>query len=201
MASLTAEQFLAVNSGHGSGDGSGSGDGYGDGYGSGSGYGDGYGSGYGYEVKSFGDLLVHEIDGIQTILHQIRPGLAKASILQLDLTLKPCWVARVGDSFAHGDTAEQAVQDATDKHNEDLPPEGRVALFLESHPISGSYSGHDLFVAHKQLTGSCLTGREHFVATHGIDLAREYTIAEFCDICKDAYGGDVIRLLMEKIQP
>ena len=109
-------------------------------------------------------------------------------------------MARVGDSFAHGDTAEDAVRDATDKHNEDLPPEDRVALFLESHPPTNTYSGHDLFDAHKQLTGSCLTGREQFVKERGIDLGRQYTLAEFCALCRTAYGGEVIQLLEKALQ-
>ena len=41
-------------------------------------------------------------------------------------------------------------------------------------------------------------GRRSFVNDRGIDLADTFTPEEFIEICKDAYGGEIIRQLKER---
>lgn len=139
-------------SGNGSGDGSDSGNGFGDGSGdgsgdsyglglgfgynagrhrSGSGYceGDGYGDGYGDGVTVLNGERVYQIDDIPTLIDSVSWNFAKGRILLSDLTTRPCYIAKVGKYFAHGDTLREAMADAQAKYNENRPLEERIADF------------------------------------------------------------------------
>lgn len=186
--------------GDGSGSGSGSGDGYGDGSGYGSGYGsgdgDGYGDGYGDGIKKYDGEDVHMIDGVQTIITAVHGDIAKGFILQGDLTLMPCFIAKVEDCFAHGETVRQAVTDARDKAFEGLPQEERITAFLDAIKPNTEYPVMTLYDWHHRLTGSCEAGRKAFAKDHGIDLSAYMTREAFFELTKDAYGGSVIREAM-----
>ena len=181
---------------YGYGDGSGSGDGSGDGsgYGYGSGYGSGYG--YGYGIKKYDGEDVHMIDGVQTIITAVHGNIAKGNILQGDLTLTPCFVAKVDGFFAHGETARAAVESARDKAFEDMPQEKRIAAFLDEIKPNTAYPVMMLYDWHHRLTGSCEAGRKAFAKDHGIDLSADMTREAFFELTKDAYGGNVIREAM-----
>ena len=190
--------------GYGSGDGVGSGDGYGYGsgdgygYGSGDGYsGDGYGYGYSGDIIQFCGQQVHRIDDVPTIIETVFRNHAKGAILNGDLTLTPCYVARVGDSFAHGQTLRQAVADATAKDMEQRPLKERLESFVKAHPIGQPFPAKDYYEWHHILTGSCRMGRDEFCKAHGIQMDDTYTPVQFIHIVKDAYGGDVIEQLTE----
>ena len=184
--------------GTGYGYGSGSGDGYGYGYGTGSGY--GYGTGYGASsgsgIKKYDGEDVHMIDGVQTIITAVHGNIAKGAILQGDLTLTPCFIAKVDDCFAHGETVRQAVTDARDKAFEGLPQEERITAFLDAIKPNTAYPVMTLYDWHHRLTGSCEAGRKAFAKDHGIDLSADMTREAFFELTKDAYGGSVIREAM-----
>ena len=177
--------------------GSGSGDGYGSGYGSGSGSGYGYGSGYGDGFKSINGERIWYIDGVPTVIRSLRGAIAQGAILDYrTMELKPCYVAKIGSSFAHGKTIHEAVADAQGKEMERVPLEQRIANFLSHHPsLDSTASGHYLYQWHHILTGSCKMGRDEFIRTRGLELDRIYTIREFIDLTKDAYGSAQIRQL------
>ena len=191
------KRFLEISSGDGSGDGYGSGDGSGSGYG----YGDGSGSGYGYGsgLKTLNGHKVYMIDGVATLIYGVHGNMATGVIVQRDLTLKPCYIAKVGNCFAHGDTAHQAAQDANGKYLQDMPEEERIKAFIEAHPNkSEKYPASDLFEWHNTLTGSCRMGRENFCNERGIDIEEDsFTIKEFVELTKDSYGGDIIKQILE----
>ena len=209
METIKIKEFLDARSGSGYGDGSGSGSGYGSGSGSGDGYGDGSGSGSGYGSGSgsgdgYGDGIkkydgedVHMIDGVQTIITAVHGDIAKGFILQGDLTLTPCFIAKVEDCFAHGETVRQAVTDARDKAFEDMPQEERITAFLNAIKPNTAYPVMTLYDWHHRLTGSCEAGRKAFAKDHGIDLSAYMTREAFFELTKDAYGGDVIREAMK----
>ena len=197
------KDFLKVSSGYGSGDGSGYGSGYGDGYGYG--YGDGYGSGSG-DGDGDGDGVtmvngnkVYMIDGIATIIYSIHNNIAKGDILRKDLTFAKCYIAKVGDYFAHGDSAKDAVTEATNKYQSNLSEGERLQLFVDSHAnYNGKYKASDLFVWHNTLTGSCRFGRESFCSEREINIdTDQFTIAEFIELTEDSYGGDIINKLKD----
>ena len=177
--------------------GSGDGSGYGNGDGSGSGSGYGYGDG---DIKAIGANRVYVVDGVQTLIDRIKGNLAKGRILQPDLTTRPCWIARSGDYWAHGETAEDAMSDARAKEAENLPVEDRIEQFLAEFDRETSHPAKALFDAHGTLTGSCRMGREQFCRDRSINLeTATYTVAEFCAMTRDQYGSDVIRAIEEKL--
>ena len=183
------EAFLAVWSGYGSGSGSGSG----------SGDGSGYGSGYGSGVKSLNGEPVYIVDGVQTIVRQVSHGFARGAILNTDLTLTPCYIAKGGNKFAHGETMKKAVAALQEKLFEDMPEEERIAAFIKAHPDKNAkVPARDLWVWHNRLTGSCEMGRNQFARDRGIDIdADSFTPEEFCAMCRNSYGGETIRRLEE----
>lgn len=215
----SVKKFVAVSYSYGNGYGYGTSYGYGDGMfgvsvigdGIGKGYGKGCGSGYGYShddgygcdygysygIKSFNGKDVFLIDDIKTIITAAFGSTAKGFILENDLTLTPCYVAKSGNTFAHGNTLKEAIDALHDKLFDDMPEEDRIAEFFKTHSPGVKYPAKDLFVWHNRLTGSCEAGRMSFVRSHDIDLGNDtFTIEEFVSLCKDSYGGETIKKLL-----
>ena len=113
-------------SGDGSGYGQGSGTCSGDCYGCGSGCGDGFGfvdgRGTGYiptimfnevpvmtNIKSLNGNIVDYINDVPVIITHILDNFAAGFIVKNDLTLSPCFIAKVNDSFIYGTTLKEAV--------------------------------------------------------------------------------------------
>ena len=197
--------------GSGYGSGSGSGDGYGYGDGSGDGSGDGYGSGYGYGsgdgsgdgsgIKSFNRETVYRIDGVNTLIRSVRGNTAHGAILNIDLTLTPCYIVKQENVFAHGETLREAMEALRDKLFEDMPEDERIAMFLRETDREKPYPTQHFYDWHHRLTGSCDMGRKQFARDHGVDLEHGMmTLTEFLELTKDAYGGDVIRKVISKMQ-
>ncbi len=185
-------RFLALRpSGYGYGDG--------DGYGYGDGYGDGYGSGDGSGIKEYNGRRVYRVDGVPTIFESIHGNYAKGYILKSDLTLKPCYIAKYEDYFAHGETLREAQADAHTKALKEMSTEERLAAFKEAHPdTEHRYPAADLFEWHGILTGSCNMGRRHFCEERNINVEKDtFTVREFIDMTKDSFGKDVILQLKE----
>lgn len=216
--------FLSVNYGYGSGYGSGRGSdggfgwGFGDGSGRGSGggngdgsdccyrwgyedgNGDGYGWGFGDDsgVKDINGNHVYIVDGIQTIIKSVRSNIAQGFVLQSDLTLKPCYIVKERNKFAHGDTLHDAFSALQEKLYDDSTEEERIEAFRKKFPeYDTPYPNRDLFAYHHVLTGSCRMGRESYCKDKGIDLDGSTTVREFIELTKGSYGGDVICKLPE----
>ena len=215
----------SVNDGFGYGRGDGSGFGYGRGYGFG--YGRGYGSGFGYGrgsgrgydrgydcgrddgsgrgrddgsgrgLKSFNNMDVYVLDSVQTIITHIKETFAKGFIVNSDLTLSQCFVAKGNGYFAHGKTLKEARKSLMAKIFENMDSDEAVSEFINKFEKNKAYPGTDFFEWHHYLTGSCLMGRESFVKNHGLDLNRYYTVKEFINICENDYGGEIIKKLKE----
>ena len=207
------KKFLSLSHGYGSGYGSGDGSGYGSGYGSGdgsgygsgdgSGYGDGSGSGYGYGygdgIEVINGKKVYMVDCMQTVITNVHVNLARGFILNNDLTLTPTYIAKCGDFFAHGETAVDAMRDARTKYEDNHIVDERLRLFRETFPDwDKKIPAKELFDWHHRLTGSCEQGRIAFCKEHGLDwMNGEYSVNEFIELTKDAYGGEIIRRLAE----
>ena len=207
--------------GHGDGSGCGSGfssgkgfgdsdgDGYGDGYGDGDGHGFGYGNGSGYgkdsgygsctDIIMFNAEKIYRIDRVPTIIKNIKKQIAKGFILKADLTLQPCYVAKINNCYAHGSTIRDAVKQAKEKAFELLPEDDRIKKFWECHNLTDRYPAKDLYEWHHILTGSCEMGRSQFVREKGVDLERDtFAVDEFVTMCKDHYGGKIIKKLIKE---
>ena len=185
--------FLSVDNGSGSGYGDGSGDGYGYGYDDGAGLGSGYGSG----IKRFNGQRVYMIDDTPTIIELVKGAAARGFILCDDLTLRPCWIARHGNCFAHGATLKEATRDAIAKWQEDRPLEEKIADFVKAHPDPDVPYG-DLFEWHHILTGSCELGRREWCKAHGYQPTDKITVRTFIEQTVNDYGGNVIRELAKE---
>ena len=171
--------------------------GYGYGYGSGSGDGSGYGDG----IKSFNGEPVYRIDGVNTLIHSVRGNTAHGAILNGDLTLTPCYIVKQDNVFAHGETLRGAMEALREKLFEDMPEEERIAMFLSETDRGKTYPTQYFYDWHHRLTGSCDMGRKQFARDHGVDLEHGMmTLTEFLELTKDAYGGDVIRKVICKMQ-
>lgn len=206
---------------YGSGFGDSSGYGRGSGFGSGSIYGFGYGYGYGFgcgneygygkcygcdigdceEGYGYGDgdililngNIVDDVDSLPTIINQVKGNFAKGYIVKEDLTLDSCYIAKVGNSFAHGKTLKEAFTDASKKEMKMMPIKERIKKFVEVFgSLDSEHAGKEYYNWHNILTGSCRMGRDEFCKAHGIDLEKKYTVRYFLDITKDSYGGEVI---------
>jgi hypothetical protein len=142
---------------------------------------------------------MHEIDGVRTGISRIRHGVAEGFIINTDLTLSPCFVAKVNGCFAHGETASEAMRDANSKAFGLLPIEDRISAFLGQFSASGKYTAAQLSEWHGRLTGSCSMGRQSFMNNRGINPSDKLTLNEFLTLADNQYGYDVINQIQEAI--
>ena len=190
--------FLNVSDGYGYGYGYGYGSGRGDGRGRGDGYGDGdgYGYDYGYGIKNLNGDKVYVIDDVPTIIKSVRDNIAQGFILNRDLTLRPCYIVKEQNHFAHGDTLHDAFTSLQEKLYDDSTEEERIEAFRKKFPAYDTpYPNRDLFAYHHVLTGSCRMGRESFCKDKGINLNDSTTVRQFVLLTKDSYGSATIRKL------
>lgn len=191
--------------GYGKGDGNGScycgygnGNGCGCRCGSGDGYGSGSGSGYGCGIKKYCGNTVYMIDNVATIIRVVRGNIAKGYILLSDLSLKSCYVARIDDSFAHGESIREALSDARGKAMQKMSEEDRILAFNKYFVGDKAYPNSELYEWHHILTGSCDMGRREFAKQHGIDVENgKMTAKEFISLTENSYGKEIIKKLKE----
>ena len=170
-------------------------------YGSGSGDGSGSGNGYGNGLKSYNGQPVYMIDGVRTLISEVNGNYAKGHIIQSDMTLESCWIAKAGNHFAHGKDIHEAHVEALDKHQRNMPVEERLDSFIHEHPdMNARYDASDLFRWHNILTGSCEMGRRQFCKDRGIKIeTASFTVEEFVRLTCTSYGSDVIRELADRL--
>ena len=199
---------ISYGYGYGYGSGYGNGNGYGNGCGTSYGYGNhngcgtsyGYGNGYGYGLISFNGFRVNYIDGMATVIKQVKGNLAKGFIINNNLTTENCYVVKSGSLFAHGRTLEEARKALQDKIFDDMDVDEKINLFLKKFNMTDEYPAKDFYEWHHILTGSCEMGRNTFVKNRGIDLENDkYTVREFIDLTKDDYGGGIIKTIEERL--
>ena len=182
------------------GSGNGAGDGAGSGYGTGYGYSDGAGYGTGYGIQTFNGNRVYQIDGIDTIINQIKRNVAKGYILNLDFSLSKCYVIKANGLFAHGESLGQAQAALEEKLFDSLDDDERISLFVEHFELNRKYPAKEFYVWHNKLTGSCEMGRKTFANDHGIDIENDsMTAKDFITLTKDSYGGSIIKKLGKEI--
>ena len=170
-------------------------------YGSGSGDGSGYGYGSGYGIKRFHGETVYRIDGVNTLIRSVRGNTAHGAIVNNDLTATPCYIVKQDNIFAHGKTLREAMEALRDKLFEDMPEDERIDTFLRETDREKAYPTQYFYDWHHRLTGSCDMGRKQFARDHGVDLEHGMmTLMEFLELTKDAYGGDVIRKVIDRME-
>lgn len=177
--------------------------GSGSGYGDGSSYGDGFGSGSDSGVDGilqFNSCRVFVVDGIQTAINKVIENFAKGFMINEDLTTEPCYVAKSGNTFAHGKTIHEAHEALMEKLLEEMPVEERIENFLKEFSGNKKFKVIEFYKWHHILTGSCKFGRDQFAKEHSIDLENdEFTVKEFVELTKNSYGGDIIKEIERRI--
>lgn len=150
----------------------------------------------GFGVKVINGYEVHRIDDIPTIITSVRGNVAQGFIVQSDLQLKPCYVVKENNKFAHGETLHDAFNSLQEKLFDDSSEEERLDAFKKKFPeYDVKYDNRDLFKYHHILTGSCRMGRELFVSNRRLSLDGKTSVREFVKLTKNAYGGDIIQKL------
>lgn len=150
----------------------------------------------GFGVKEINGYEVHRIDDMPTIITSVRGNVAQGFIVQSDLQLKPCYVVKENNKFAHGETLHDAFNSLQEKLFDDSSEEERLDAFKKKFPeYDVNYDNRDLFKYHHILTGSCRIGRELFVSNSGLSLDGKTSVREFVKLTKNAYGGDIIQKL------
>ena len=188
-----------LGSGDGHSNGSGDGSGVSEGYGSIDGSGEGGGADI-YTIKTFKGHIVDYIDCVPTIITNIHNNVAIGFIIGFDMTLIPCYVAKAGNSFAHGKTLKDAVKDAEAKEVREMPIEERIEKFIEVFgSLDSEHTGKEFYDWHHILTGSCRMGRDAFCKENGIDLTKKYSVKYFLNITKNSYGGDIIKKIINEL--
>ena len=150
----------------------------------------------GFGVKVINGYVVHRIDDIPTIITSVRGNVAQGFIVQSDLQLKPCYIVKENNKFAHGETLHDAFNSIQEKLFDTSSEEERLDAFKKKFPeYDVKYDNKDLFTYHHVLTVSCRMGRETFVVRHGLSLDGKTSVREFVELTKNAYGGDIIKKL------
>ncbi len=149
-------------------------------------------------MKMFNDMTIYKIDSVETIITNIKGNLAKGFILQRDLTLTPCFVVKGSGYFAHGETVKAAREALQEKIFENMDTEEAIGKFLDTFKPNTKYTAKEFYEWHHYLTGSCEMGRKSFMQDHDIDFDTALTVDEFIDLCRDDYGGEIIKQLEER---
>ena len=135
------------------------------------------------------------------MIRSVRGNTAHGAIVNNDLTITPCYIVKQDNVFAHGETLREAMEALRDKLFEDMPEDERIDTFLRETDREKAYPTQYFYGWHHRLTGSCDMGRKRFARDHGVDLEHGMmTLTEFLELTKDAYGGDVIRKVICKMQ-
>ena len=163
--------------------------------------GSGSGDGSGYGIGRINSQSVHDIDGVPTIITHAHKNVAKGYILSDDFTKTPCYIVKSGNLFAHGETLQEAQEALREKQFEGMNDEERIDMFLQEIKPEICYPAKLFFDWHNRLTGSCLMGRKEFCKSKEIDIeADTLTLEKFIELTINAYGGDIIAKIRERIR-
>lgn len=146
-------------------------------------------------VMQFQDDDVYSVDGIMTIITNVKSNYARGFIINDDMTLSKTYIARIGNCFAHGRTLKEAFDSATSKYNIKVPVEDRIRATVEKYPtLDTEVPNSELFKLHNILTGSCLYGREIFAKAHNLNKKTgSMTMRQFIELTKNgSFGSDII---------
>jgi hypothetical protein len=134
------------------------------------------------------EITLRNIDGFTMLIEieKIKNGITicKARYFgggDLD-KLKSCYLAKVGNHWAHGETAKEAIQDATDKAVIDMDQSEVVAEIKASGKVT--------LAQYRAITGACREGCRQFLQSIGKPDATDLPLAEAKELVKGHYGYD-----------
>lgn len=151
------------------------------------------------KITRFNGEPVYYIDGMPTVIRSVHGDLAHGYTVGEDLATTECYVARGHGYFAHGHTAREAAEGLERKIVSAMDTGAKVEEFVKRFSKDGKYPVRDFYEWHGLLTGSCTFGRDSFAKEHGISMDDEMGTREFLGLTKDAFGGEVIRAVIERM--
>jgi len=134
------------------------------------------------------DITLHHIDGYTMLIEseKIKKGvtICKARYFGGGVIdkLESCYLAKVGNHWAHGKTVKEAIQDATDKAVIDMDQSEVVAEIKASGKVT--------LAQYRAITGACREGCRQFLQSIGKPDATELSIEEVKELVKGHYGYD-----------
>ena len=164
----------------------------------GDGSGSGYGSGYGDGLKKINNDTIYKIDGVPTVIKHIKGNIAKGYVLNSDLSINKCYIAKRNGYFAHGESIKDAMKSLEDKILMNMDIDEKIDTIIGEYEKDMEYPNKTFFSLHNFLTGSCEMGRNKFVREHNIDLEGKMTVDEFINLTENDYGSDIIKQFKEK---
>ena len=155
-------------------------------------------------IDSICGQKIYYIDSIPTIITSVKKNIAKGYILNNDLTLTPCFIAK-NDSlfnralFAHGDNLKSALSALQDGIIIRLNVDERVKAFVNAHPNGNTtYTVEHFSTWHFRLTGSYNLGCNYFADSNGLNTTDNMTVLEFIKLAKkDEYCSKIIKQLTQ----
>lgn len=149
-------------------------------------------------MDEFDGHKLHNIDGVPTAITGVFGNYAQGFTIKNNSIKVICFIARVNNSFAHGETLRKAVEDASRKALQSKPIEERIQDTVKKYPDPlQPIQNSELFSLHNILTGSCEFGRKQFCDQYGISLDDSMTMKQFITLTINDFGGDNIELLAE----
>jgi hypothetical protein len=136
-------------------------------------------------------IRLRTIDGVCTrLISRRQVGEAtvwRAQYFRGDLkNVERCYVAQVGDTYAHGDTVERALRDLRFKLDKQRPVTEVVAAIHRRGTVT--------FNDYRRITGACERGLREGLRARGIDPdTPELPLAQVLELCRDGYGGETFR--------
>ena len=97
-----------------------------------------------------------------------------------------CYVAQVGEYYAHGETIPQALSDARFKHMQATMDVSSVVQEIKK-------AGHFTRETFRLLTGACFFGTEQFLKDRGLSEKETLPIAETLRVTRGAYGWHILQ--------
>jgi hypothetical protein len=137
---------------------------------------------------------------MSTVIEKVHGNVVKGFTINSDLTIRPCFICKGENEFAHGATFAEAQKALQDKIFKSMDTEDKIAAFLKEFKPDVKYPARSFYEWHHKLTGSCEFGRNSFVKNNGIDLENGmYTVQEFIEYTKNYFGGDIIRQIAKEM--
>lgn len=136
------------------------------------------------------------IDGMQTFITHIRNNVAKGFFIVHNNVIT-CFIVKEQGIYAHGATIKEAFYSLQAKLFNLTTEEQRIKEFKKKFPdYNKEYNNLDLFIAHHELTGSCLMGRKIFMTEHHKTMEGKTSIKDFIELSKNSYGGNIVKKLL-----
>ncbi len=112
-----------------------------------------------------------------------------------DFSDSKMYVVKRGGLFSHGNTLKDAYESVKLKYYSTIGREQAILEFKNQFKTGIEYSNNLFYKWHTILTGSCESGKNHWLKEHGISLDGTMTLERFVELTKNAYGGDIIMSL------